>query len=295
MVFGRSRLAIPCAAAILVAALATGCATENTAPPEAGLDNGSPPDSYKYKQDTGHHDQALVDLPVTCTPSSCSGCCQGTSCVEGISKQQCGAGGKPCQVCKDDEQCVQGACKKNVCDPGTCPKGCCDPGGVCQNGTTNAACGTGGVKCSVCKSGQACVASKCDSSSSKTLYKVILVSAQLGVKGIAACFVATGPLEVACDPYVTVIVAKTTKTSTIKQNNNNPTWNETMLIAADKDLLGSMSVSLSDSDPGPDTPICSATHVLTTADLAKGTLSLSCMMTSLQMGVVKLMFAKSSP
>jgi hypothetical protein len=70
--------------------------------------------------------------------------CQGGTCL--------GAGGA---LCSSNSQCASGLyCSTGgtcePCGPTTCATGCCDANGVCQPGTSNTACGFGGVPCSVC-------------------------------------------------------------------------------------------------------------------------------------------------
>jgi hypothetical protein len=48
-----------------------------------------------------------------------------------------------------------------ACGPGNCPSGCCDTNGMCQLGTDPAACGSGGVACASCATGQACTSQAC--------------------------------------------------------------------------------------------------------------------------------------
>lgn len=256
--------------------------------------------------DTGPAQDSGVDLfaypdrnqpPLSCTPSNCYGCCAGTSCVEGNSILYCGAGGSKCQACTTSERCSQGTCAKNACDANSCPSGCCDDSSTCQNGTTSTSCGTGGTKCAVCTKDQACVDSKCISSTTTTLYKVILASAKMETVGIAACFVGLGGLlEVACDLYAKVVIGKTTTTSKTQQNENEPTWNETLMIASGKTLQSKVSVVLYDADTGPDMLICIAEHTVTSADLTGGTLKLACKdAVSIKYGTVVIKFEEVKP
>ncbi len=46
--------------------------------------------------------------PTTCTPSNCTGCCNGTKCELGFSKTACGKGGQACKQCKAWEACLSG-------------------------------------------------------------------------------------------------------------------------------------------------------------------------------------------
>lgn len=242
--------------------LVAGCSDDSSPAQDSSIDHFFSPDRYQ---------------PPSCSPSNCFGCCAGASCVEGNSSLYCGTGGSSCQTCSKDERCVQGTCTKNACDANSCPSGCCDVSSTCQNGTTGTACGTGGMKCTVCTKGQSCVDAKCTSTTTTTLYKVILASAKAEMVGIAACFAGVGGLlEMACDLYAKVTVGKTTTTSKTQQNDNEPSWNETMMIASGKTLQSKITVDLYDADTGPDPLICRAEHTVTSSDLTKGTLTLAC-------------------
>ena len=46
------------------------------------------------------------------------------------------------------------------CSTSTCP-GCCDADGVCREGSTNDACGSGALNCNVCSGGQVCTDMRC--------------------------------------------------------------------------------------------------------------------------------------
>ena len=49
--------------------------------------------------------------PPSCGPGSCSGCCDGATCMPGSSKSACGWGGAPCDSCSQPyETCSLGAC-----------------------------------------------------------------------------------------------------------------------------------------------------------------------------------------
>ncbi|MEW5742254.1 MAG: hypothetical protein AB1938_25280, partial [Myxococcota bacterium] len=45
---------------------------------------------------------------------------------------------------------------KDRCSATTCPSGCCDASGVCRAGNEPTACGTSGILCNVCVTGQFC-------------------------------------------------------------------------------------------------------------------------------------------
>jgi hypothetical protein len=71
------------------------------------------------------------------TCAGCTGCCDGGTCVE---------------ACGDCQVCDTGQCRG-------CPD-CCDANGVCQEGDTNAACGSSGT-CEVCTGQDECQGQSC--------------------------------------------------------------------------------------------------------------------------------------
>jgi hypothetical protein len=52
-------------------------------------------------------------------------------------------------------------CGGNKCDAKNCATGCCDTKGVCQAGTSSAACGASGASCAVCASPAVCAQKAC--------------------------------------------------------------------------------------------------------------------------------------
>jgi DNA-binding beta-propeller fold protein YncE len=110
----------------------------------------------------------------TCTAQNCPGCCQGTVCRVGTTKQVCGAKGGACARCAADKTCKAGVCSGGggggvSCTAATCPNGCCQ-NGTCKAGTSASACGTGGSVCIVCSGATAsCVDGACAPESWKPL------------------------------------------------------------------------------------------------------------------------------
>lgn len=94
----------------------------------------------------------------SCGGSTCNGCCNGSACLAYASETTllCGASGATCQPCGSGLDCntSNGQC---VCDPSSCASGCCN-GNVCVPYASEqfGECGTGGVSCSSCGTGQAC-------------------------------------------------------------------------------------------------------------------------------------------
>ncbi len=102
----------------------------------------------------------------TCNPSNCQGCCNGNRCETGLTATTCGAGGLTCTACGEGQSCSGGRCGGgSTCNSENCPDGCC-AGNVCQPGTSPSACGTGGAECGTCTSAQSCNGTQCVSTSS---------------------------------------------------------------------------------------------------------------------------------
>lgn len=101
----------------------------------------------------------------------CQTCNGRTGVCEPDGSQQGDACGAPGQVCQTDGRCAcdAGSCAAGqhcqgavcVCDDGSCA-GCCDEAGACQPGTTDDACGAGGVACSPCTGVDTCQAGVCE-------------------------------------------------------------------------------------------------------------------------------------
>jgi len=105
---------------------------------------------------------------VPCGPANCAGCCVGARCLSGKDASSCGQRGSQCfdcttagAVCTSSDAGTVGACgpaAPTPCTFFTCRNGCCDASGICQSGTSSDACGTGGIACRKCASGQGCSA-----------------------------------------------------------------------------------------------------------------------------------------
>jgi hypothetical protein len=134
-------------------------------------------------------------------PCDGTGCCDGTSCQPGSSVDACGMGGDACAVCGGGESCDGGTCsctpndpctagvcggvqnncgddvdcgecggttpicRQHLCtacsDTNSCPGGCCAADGSCQDGTSDAACGSDGQACDVCTGQATCQSRHC--------------------------------------------------------------------------------------------------------------------------------------
>lgn len=93
------------------------------------------------------------DLPTTCGPSNCTGCCDSHgTCQTGDKNDLCGTGGGACGTCGTGRACVAGDCK---CTAASCPDGCCQ-GDQCMSGSQQSACGKAGAQCTVCSGADTC-------------------------------------------------------------------------------------------------------------------------------------------
>jgi hypothetical protein len=109
-------------------------------------------------QNTGHD----ADVTQPCGPDNCAGCCDSDgACQAGSSDLACGGGGGACITCAGDRRCEAGACVDTppACSPDSC-NGCCD-GDVCESGTAEEACGSGGFLCEACGSTETCEGGFC--------------------------------------------------------------------------------------------------------------------------------------
>lgn len=111
----------------------------------------------------------------TCGPANCSGCCDGTTCVQNPNSSKCGSSGNACIACNGTETCQSGTCVGATsggvaggggtgggiplggglalpCSPINCSSGCCDTAGTCQPGSANDNCGNLGLSCRNCSS-----------------------------------------------------------------------------------------------------------------------------------------------
>ena len=230
---------------------------------------------------------ACVPTSGSCGPSSCSsGCCDGTQCKSGTSSNACGTGGNTCKTCKSTEKCQGGACvpSTSTCGPTTCTSGCCESG-KCVLGTSISACGTGGGTCKVCKSGEKCTSQAC-AGSGPAMYKVYLKGAKVDSPWLACA-------ESNCDLYVKLMVGSATATSTIKADNNNPTWNQFLLVAADSSLKASFKAVVYDDDYGPDPTVGSCTGTITQSTLSAGQVELQCTYLTVKVCKVTFTFVKN--
>lgn len=251
--------------AILSSVLAS-CSSDDTAPvPDRGR-----PDLFVTSDLFPNTDL----FPPTCTTTNCTGCCEGNSCKDGITKELCGSNGAACSQCGASSECVAGECKTVECGASSCT-GCCGPG--CLNGTTSDSCGSGGTACVKCGTGESCVDGKCTSVSTEKLYKVVLVSASVATAGVMACMSSGRIFDTACDLYVKLKVGTKTAQSKMIENNNGPTWNEELLTVSNTELSKGFTLELYDQDPIGSTGMCKAEHKTTTeAELTAGALSLDC-------------------
>jgi hypothetical protein len=215
---------------------------------------------------------APYDIPTSCSPASCSGCCSGIECLAGNGTGACGTGGDPCQTCKTAELCQAGSCIPPKCDDTTCA-GCCDTASACKPGSTAGACGSKGVPCAACDTDQVCADGFC-AAKGPPMYKVTLVSAKVTGSAWLVC----GFAELSdCDLYVILKVGTASAQSTTKSNTQSPVWNEYLLTATETALLASFNVEVRDDDsPLGSVKIGSCSPKLTAAQLSAGKLIVDC-------------------
>jgi len=101
----------------------------------------------------------IIPYPAACSggmdagPSSCTpGAPQECSCPDGrVGTQSCNSDGMTFSAC---------VCSDEMCGPSNCA-GCCTALGGCQSGASSGACGSGGVACISCVSGETCSVGRC--------------------------------------------------------------------------------------------------------------------------------------
>jgi len=207
---------------------------------------------------------------VACSSANCSGCCGNNHCKQGGTSQACGYGGNMCQACITGQSCQGGVCITSKCDSTTCKSGCCDSSKVCKNGTADTACGTAGASCSACKSSEVCTSYKCQPKSS-ALYKVILE--KLVKEKAFTCDSWPGG---ECDFYLEVEVGPIKATSTTKANTDNPVWNEVLATATAQQITKKLYAKVYDDDWPVDQYVGECKPSVSNADIAKGSLSVEC-------------------
>ena len=131
-------------------------------PPDASLsEGGGPDDGGGTSDDSGD---------AGCDSNSCpNGCCDSQGgCQAGTDDTACGSGGQTCIACTGSDTCGGGGPPQTCggsndggpdagCDSNPCPNGCCDSQGMCQSGTDDTACGSGGQGCAACMGSDTCM------------------------------------------------------------------------------------------------------------------------------------------
>lgn len=216
---------------------------------------------------------AAASAAGSCSTSNCVGCCDGERCVPGNVRQRCGVAGVACRTCLFNQVCQMGFCTEPLCSAGSCAEGCCDVSGKCRAGTSDDACGAGGAACASCGGDQVCQAGVCTARGGSR-YRVTLVSAIITGGRIDTC----GTMELwgACDAYVILKVGGAQATSSVKANNNTPTWNEFMLEASETELTRGFDVEIRDDDPFGSVELGQCQQELTSNDLNSGTYVHAC-------------------
>jgi hypothetical protein len=209
--------------------------------------------------------------PTGCSPSTCSGCCSGLSCMPGTTTSACGYAGNPCSPCKSGEQCQGGLCVPPPCDATSCKSGCCE-NGQCKPGTSDKACGAGGDACKACGADETCAENRCEPKG-PPMYKITLVSAKV----TGSAWIVCGFAELSdCDLYVILKVGSASAQSTVKDNTQNPVWNEYMMTALETSLTKSFEVEVRDDDPIGSVQIGSCSPKVTSSQLSAGKLVTDC-------------------
>ncbi|MEW5737725.1 MAG: hypothetical protein AB1938_02305 [Myxococcota bacterium] len=95
----------------------------------------------------------------TCSPTSCTGCCNGASCEAGDSLTACGRAGEACVDCGSGQRCVNGACQVLVSNGGRCSANADCASNFCASGfCCNSACTGPCETCGVAGSEGRCTA-----------------------------------------------------------------------------------------------------------------------------------------
>src|SRR5215510_2178841 len=107
-------------AGVIAYALACACACAAVA--ACGGGNNEPADAAP-----GPADARVDAAPTSCSPATCDGCCDGTTCRAGDTTAACGAGGGACKACGASESCTAAHQCANAADPcqGIGPEGVC--------------------------------------------------------------------------------------------------------------------------------------------------------------------------
>ncbi len=203
-----------------------------------------------------------------CNASTCYGCCQGATCITQTNDTACGFGAGKCMPCTSKQTCKGGQCVETTCDSTNCSSGCCDSAKVCQNGTTDSVCGTGGASCIACTSTQACLNQKCAIKSTGQ-YKVILGKIVLE-QGVSCDMFGK------CDLYVELTVGSTKATSTTKAGTDQPVWNESLLIATQSQITSKFEAKIYDDDWPIDEYMGTCKPTITSKELAAGKITTEC-------------------
>lgn len=209
--------------------------------------------------------------PASCS-ATCGGCCaENGQCLVGFTNEACGSGGMPCVSCDKLGKTCDAA--KRTCVETPCEKtcgGCCQKG-VCQPGSSNQACGSGGEECETCQDDEVCQQNQCEELGPIT-YQVYLMEAKLLQSAKALCG------EANCDLLVKLVVKGNQGKSPTIANKNNPSWNPLALLleATEADLTSSFSATVWDEDYGYDDKLGSCNPSISKVLLQGGLAQVSC-------------------
>ena len=190
------------------------------------------------------NDKCQVISGVGVCKGTCSGCCQGGSCVAGNTPQACGTGGKACVACSPGATCVSGACVSPSCGPGNCA-GCCQ-GTLCITSTGASACGKGGATCTTCKSYESCQGGACAFDDNH----IWTVSIEWAIIDNSKTWDSVLGFVTPPDPFVVLTVGNTTGKTKTSNDTWKPGWNQQVLSAAAGDLTKNyaLKVTVYDDD-----------------------------------------------
>jgi hypothetical protein len=139
------------------------------------------------------------------------------------------------QACSADGDCCGGSCTGGMCGeaPSTCARtcgGCCDSADRCQAGTDAASCGEGGARCAPCGSHHTCTASGSGGAchvDPASRWGILITSGTIPATNSGGG--SWDPLNGLPDPYVTVVVDTSNGSTSRRDDNLSPVWNETVL------------------------------------------------------------------
>ncbi len=188
---------------------------------------------------------------------TCPGCCDGETCHAGTGDTACGTGGASCEACGDAASCsAQSVCVPDACAT-TCA-GCCD-GNTCLTGNGVGACGNTGDACVACGTGRTCMNQACVTDPAST-WELVLISGEVSPKNQSGEFwdiIGSADPVVDFELYDSSTSTAYRASSSVIQDDNTPTWNESILTNVPARAFMLWKIDVFDSDIDPDDFICS--------------------------------------